>query len=718
MTTTPRVSRRAVLASAAAIGGGLALGFRIPFEPTAAHAGRAQEINAWIVIRPDQTVIIRFARAEMGQGSLTALPMLVAEELACDWAKVTVEQVAPHENLRRERAWGDMSTSASRAVSASQDYLRRAGATAREMLITAAAGRWGVLVSECSAENSIITHEPSRRTLTFGDVAEAAAAITPPAHVKLKDAKDWKLIGTPQHHFDAPDKVNGKLIYGIDVRVPNMLYAAIVQSPVFNGTVRAVDDTALPGHAGVRRIVQIPHAVAIVAERWWQAKRAADALQVTWDPGDGAAVSSSTIYDLLDEGLAAADAGIGRKDGDVALGLAQAVTRIAATYSVPYLAHATMEPQNCTAHITADGVEIWAPTQDGALALATAADAAGVPPSKVVVHTTMLGGGFGRRGTIQDYVRQAVLIAKEIGQPVKLVWTREQDIQHDFYRPVAAARMTAGLDAGGMPIAWKTRIAGQSIVASMVPSSMRVGTDRSFMQGFLDEMAYAVPNYLVDFAMRPTPVPVGLWRAANYSQNAFFIESFIDEMAHAAGRDSYQFRRKLLQRNPRHLAVLDAAAKRADWNASPPPGRFRGIAMQESANTVCAQVVEASVSYQGAVRVHRVVSAIDPGYAVNPLTIEQQTEGAIVYGLTAALYGEIEIKDGRVAESNFNDYRMLRMSEMPEVVTVIVASGGIWGGCGEPPLPPLAPALCNAVFAATGKRVRSLPLKNHDLRSA
>ena len=572
--------------------------------------------------------------------------------------------------------------------------------------------------SECRAENSIITHQPNGRTLTFGEVAEAAASVAPPAQVKLKDPKDWKLIGTPQHHLDAPDKVNGKPIYGIDVRVPNMLYAAIVQSPVFNETVRSVDETALRGHAGVRRIVRLPDAVAVVADSWWQAKRAADALQVTWDSGDGAAVSSATIRDSLDEGLAATEAGIGRNDGDVAVGLAQAVTRIEATYSVPYLAHATMEPQNCTAHVTADGVEIWAPTQDGALALAIAADAAGVPPAKVVVHTTMLGGGFGRRGATQDYVRQAVLIAKEVGQPIKLVWTREQDIQHDFYRPVAAARMTAGLDAEGMPVAWKTRIAGQSIVASMVPSSMRVGIDRSFMQGFLDEMAYAVPNYLVDFAMRTSPVPVGLWRAANYSQNAFFIESFIDEMAHAAGRDPYLFRRKLLERKPRHLAVLDAAAKRADWNAMRPPGRFRGIAMQESANTVCAQVVEASVSDQGAVRVHRVVSAIDPGYAVNPLTIAQQTEGAIVYGLTAALYGEIKIQDGRVAESNFHDYRMLRMSEMPEVVTVIVASGGTWGGCGEPPLPPLAPALCNAVFAATGKRVRSLPLKNHHLRNA
>jgi len=368
--------------------------------------------------------------------------------------------------------------------------------------------------------------------------------------------------------------------------------------------------------------------------------------------------------------------------------------------------------------VTADLVEIWVPTQDGETALAIAADAAGVPPDKVVVHKMMLGGGFGRRGIFQDFVRQAVVIAKEVGQPVKLVWTREEDIRHDFYRPVAAARMTAGLDADGMPVAWKIRTAGQSIIAAVSPRVMQFGVDRNFLQGLLEDMPYDVPNYLVDFAMRNTHVPVGVWRSVNHSQNAFFKESFVDEMAYAAGADPYLFRRKLLAKKPKELAVLEAAATHAGWDTSPPLGAFRGIALHNSQNSICAQVVEASVATDGKVRVHRVVSAIDPGHVVNPLTVELQTESAVVYALAAALYGEITVRDGRVEQTNFHDYPMLRLAEMPRVETVIVASGSSWGGVGETAVPPLAPALCNAIFSATGKRIRSLPLKNHDLRSA
>jgi isoquinoline 1-oxidoreductase beta subunit len=385
---------------------------------------------------------------------------------------------------------------------------------------------------------------------------------------------------------------------------------------------------------------------------------------------------------------------------------------------VPFLAHATMEPQNCTARVTADLVEIWVPTQDGETALAIAANAAGVPPSQVVVHKTMLGCGFGRRGIFQDFVRQAVLIAKEAGQPVKLVWTREEDTRHDFYRPVAAARMTAGLDADGTPIAWKIRTSGQSIIAAISPRVMQFGVDRNFLQGLLEDMPYGVPNYLVDFAMRNTSVPVGVWRSVNHSQNAFFKESFVDEMAHAAAIDTYLFRRKLLGSKPRQLAVLDAAATSAGWGTPAAPGMFRGIALHDSQGSICAQVVEISVDSAGKVRVHRVVSAIDAGHVVNPLTVELQTESAVVYALSAALYGEISIKGGQVEQSNFHDYPMLRMAEMPLVETVIVTSGGSWGGVGETPVPPLAPALCNAIFSATGKRIRSLPLKNHDLRKA
>ena len=712
------LDRRSFLASIAAIGGSLVLGFEIPFGTRATHASVGpREITAWIVIEPDETVIIRVAKSEMGQGSFTALPMLVAEELECDWSKVRAEFAPPHENRKRNRVWGNMSTGASRSISASQNDLRRAGATARAMLIAAAAARWNVPMTECTAAQGVISHGPSGRSVPFGAIAAAAADMKPPTQVALKDPKDWKLIGTRRRRFDVPDKITGKPIYAIDVQLPNMLCAAIVQCPVFKGTLKAVDETRLAGMRGIRQVVKLPDAVAVVADSWWRAKKAAEALPVTWDFGDNSEVSSGTIRAQLKAGLGANDARIGRADGDVERALGQAVKRIEADYAVPFLGHATMEPQNCTAHVTADLVEVWAPTQDGETALAIAADAAGMSPDKVLIHKMMLGGGFGRRGIFQDFVRQAVLIAKAVGQPVKLVWTREEDIRHDFYRPVAMARMIAGLDANGMPIAWKIRTSGQSIIAAVSPRVMQFGVDRNFLQGLLEDMPYEVPNYLVDFAMRNSHVPVGVWRSVNHSQNAFFKESFIDEMAFAAGLDPYLFRRRLLAKKPRELAVLEAAAKRAGWGASLPSGIFRGMALHNSQSSICAQVVDASVGADGKVRVHRVVSAIDAGHVVNPLTIELQTESAVVFGLTAALYGEITIKDGRVEQANFHDYPMLRLAEMPQVETVIVAGDG-WGGVGETAVPPLAPALCNAIFAGTGKRIRSLPLKNHALRSA
>ena len=712
------LDRRSFLASIAAVGGSLVLGFEIPFGTRAVQASVSpREITAWIVIEPDETVIIRVAKSEMGQGSFTALPMLVAEELECDWSKVRAEFAPPHENRKRNRVWGNMSTGASRSISASQNDLRRAGATARAMLIAAAAARWNVPMTECTAAQGVISHGPSGRSVPFGAIAAAAADMKPPTQVALKDPKDWKLIGTRQRRFDVPDKITGKPIYAIDVQLPNMLCAAIVQCPVFKGTLKAVDETRLAGMRGIRQVVKLPDAVAVVADSWWRAKKAAEALPVTWDFGDNSEVSSGTIRAQLKAGLGANDARIGRADGDVERALGQAVKRIEADYAVPFLGHATMEPQNCTAHVTADLVEVWAPTQDGETALAIAADAAGMSPDKVLIHKMMLGGGFGRRGIFQDFVRQAVLIAKAVGQPVKLVWTREEDIRHDFYRPVAMARMIAGLDANGMPIAWKIRTSGQSIIAAVSPRVMQFGVDRNFLQGLLEDMPYEVPNYLVDFAMRNSHVPVGVWRSVNHSQNAFFKESFIDEMAFAAGLDPYLFRRRLLAKKPRELAVLEAAAKRAGWGASLPSGIFRGMALHNSQSSICAQVVDASVGADGKVRVHRVVSAIDAGHVVNPLTIELQTESAVVFGLTAALYGEITIKDGRVEQANFHDYPMLRLAEMPQVETVIVAGDG-WGGVGETAVPPLAPALCNAIFAGTGKRIRSLPLKNHALRSA
>ena len=719
MSSGGELDRRTFLVGAARVGGGLALGVLAPASARAvsAVASGAAEIDCWVLIAPDDAVTIRVARAEMGQGAMTGLAMLVAEELQCDWAMVRTEFVAPQDNMRRGRIWGDMSTGASRSIAASQDYLRRAGATAREMLIAAAAARWNVPASQCSAQSSTIAHAASGRTLRYGEVADDAAKLKPPAAVALKPPSAWTLAGKPRKRLDVFDKVTGRPIYAIDVRLPGMLYAAIRQCPVFGGTLKSVDESALKAMKGVRRVVRMPNAVAVVADSWWRANQAVKALDVTWDNRGNGALSTAAIRDHVRAGLDARQAQVGRSDGDVAAGLARAVRRVEADYEVPFLAHATMEPQTCTAHVRPDRVEVWAPSQDASTALATAALAAGVPDSKVVIHSMLLGGGFGRRGTIQEFIRQAVLIAKEADGPVKLVWSREEDIQHDLYRPFGMARLAAGLDASGMPIAWSIRLAGPSFVASIVPNLTGNFLDRSYVSGLTEEMPYAVPNYLIDYVIRPTPVPLGVWRAINYTQNAFYKECFVDEMAHAAGIDPYRFRRRLVRNNPKNLAVLDAAARRAGWDTPPAPGVFRGIALNEACGSYCAQVAEVSVD-DGHVRVHRVVAAIDCGHVVNPLSIEMQTQGAVVYALTAALYNEITVKDGAAAQSNFDSYPMLRIADTPKVETVMVPSGDFWGGVGEPPVPPLAPAVCNAIFAATGKRIRSLPLQNHDLGKA
>jgi isoquinoline 1-oxidoreductase beta subunit len=712
------IDRRSFLLSTAAIGGGLALGFAIPFGQAARAPADVPEVNTWVVIRPDDTVVVRVARSEMGQGSFTALPMLVAEELQCDWRKVAAEFVAPEENLRRNRAWGDMSTGGSRSIRSSQDYLRKAGATARTMLIAAAAAQWNVAASDCTAHNGVITHGPSRRTTTFGRVAAVAARMEPPSSVTLKAPKDWTLIGTRQKRLEIAEKVTGRPIYGIDVRLPGMLHAALAQCPVFGGKLESADDTKALAMSGVRQVVRLDDAVAVVAETWWQAKQALDSLNILWDEGEHRNVSSASIEKLVRAGLDAREAGVGREQGDVANGFARAARRIEAEYRVPFLAHATMEPQNCTAHVTAEKVEIWVPTQHGETALTIAAAAAGVPPRNVVVHKMMLGGGFGRRGIVQDFIAYAVKIAKAVGRPVKTLWSREADMRHDPYRPVVMARMTAGLDTAGLPIAWRVRLAGNSILHTLF-AALPDGIDRQAQEGFTDDMPYDVANYLVDFAERNTHVPVGFWRGVSHSQNCFFRESFIDEMASAAGQDPYHYRRRLIGSHPRarkFRAVLDAAAAKAEWDTPAPAGLFRGIAVEEVDNSFIAAVAEISMTEAGASRVRRVVVALDCGHVVNPLTTEMQMESGIVFGLTAALFGEITIRDGRVEQSNFHDYEMLRLADMPKVETVLVPSDDFWGGVGEPPCAIIAPAVCNAIFAATGQRVRSLPLKNHDLR--
>jgi len=717
MTDAGALNRRTFLASIAASGGALTLGFDLG----SARANAATEITAWIVIAPDDQVTIRIAKSEMGQGVFTGLAMLVAEELACDWSKVRAELVAPHDNLARGRVYGDMSTGGSRSIRNSEATLREAGATAREMLIAAAAARWRVASAECRAQAGVVTHTASGRSVRYGAIAEDAARVPPPTQVALKDAKDWTLIGQPTRRLDAPDKVLGRTTYGIDVRLPGMLNAALIQCPVFKGTLKSVDDSKARGMPGVRKIVALKDAVAVVADTYWHAQRAASALTITWDDGHNGSVSSNSIADFVRSGLDAPNAGVGHKTGNVTDALARAATRIEAEYAVPFLAHATMEPQNCTAHVSSDLVEIWAPTQNGEASLAAAAQAAGVPTHNVVVHPLMIGGGFGRRGVVQDFVRYAVLIAKEVDAPVKTVWSREEDIRHDYYRPVAMARLTAGLDTTGTLAALQVRLSGNSILATLMPFGLANRVDLQFQEGFLEDMPYEVPHYLADYAMRNTHVPVGFWRCVNHTQNCFFRESFIDELAHAAGADPYRYRRNLIgahKHADKLLGVLDAAAERAAWGTPLPAGIHRGIALNEAFGTFVAAVCEASVSASGEARMHRIVVALDPGTIVNPLSVETQVQSAVVYGLTATLYGEITIQNGRVEQGNFNDYRMLRMAEMPKVECVLAPSGGFCSGCGEQPVSVVAPALCNAIFAATGKRIRSLPLKNHDLRNA
>ncbi|HYB56747.1 MAG TPA: xanthine dehydrogenase family protein molybdopterin-binding subunit [Alphaproteobacteria bacterium] len=718
MLETKGVGRRFFLVSTAAAGG-LMLGFRLPGPARVLAASETRavgEVNAWILLRPDDSVTIRVARSEMGQGSFTALPMLVAEELECDWSKVRAEYASASENLARNHVFGSMTTDGSRSIRDCEEYLRKAGAAAREMLLEAAAEKWGVPRAELVVEKGVILHGVSGRRMRYGEIAEAAAKMAPPREARLKEPGEWTLIGKPQRGLDVADKVLGKLVFGMDVRLSGMLYATIAQCPVFGGKLKSFEESKIKSMSGVRQVVALYDAVAVVADSYWQAKRALDSLPLAWDEGANAKASDTGIRAYLEDGLRAGYAVAARREGDVEAALAGAAKVLEAEYFAPFLGHATMEPMNATARVSADKVEVWAPSQDAEASLAAAAEAAGVDPRKVEVHLTMLGGGFGRRVAAQDYVKQAVVISKAAGRPVKLIWSREEDTRHDFYRPVSMAKFTAALDKDGMPIAWRNRVTGQSILAFMRPSRVRHAYDEESLEGLVD-LPYGIPNILVDYAMRNTHVPVGYWRSVNHSQNAFYKESFLDEVAHAGGKDPYELRRILLKDKPKQRAVLDAAARTAEWEKPPPSGVYRGIAYHDARGSFTCQIAEVSVGVKGEITMHRIVCAIDPGHVVNPDTVEAQIEGGIVYGLSAALYGEITIKDGRVEQSNFDNYRVLRMKEMPRIEVVQVPSGGFWGGIGEVGVPGAAPALCNAIFAATGKRVRSLPLKNHDLRS-
>lgn len=706
--------RRDFLKASAAAGGGLMLEFSFPLVARAAAGGTATEVNAWIVIHPDDRVTIRIARSEMGQGTFTALAQLVAEELDCDWAKVSAEFASPNENVRRQRVWGSMSTGGSMGVRSSQDYVRKAGAAARGMLIAAAAAQWQVSAAQCSAHKGVVTHGATQRRLRYGQLAARAAKLRPPAQVALRDPKDWKIAGKPLHRLDIPDKVLGKPVFATDVALPGMLHASIAQCPVFGGRLKSVDAAEAEAMRGVKKVVRADDFVAVVADSWWRADRALGKLKIEWDAGAYGRASDGTIAAMLREGLADPKIAEARRTGDVSAAFSSAAKVVEAEYASQYLAHATMEPQACTAWIRPDGfVEVWTSTQDGMASLAEAARTAGVPLERAEVHKTMLGGGFGRRGAPQDFVRQGVTIAMAMrGTPVKMMWSREEDMQHDFYRPASMVKLRAGLDAQGKVVAFEAKIACPSILAVLMPARGNA-VDFTAVRT-LSDMPYLIANQRIDYAMRNGHVPVGFWRAPG-QQNGVYRECFIDELAQAAGRDPLEFRLAMLEPGDKNRLVLEAAAKAAGWGTPPPAGVGRGLAVVEGFGSYAAGVAEVSIAPDGGLRVPRYVVAIDSGYFVNPDTCAAQAESNAVYGL-GALTQSCTVRDGRIEQSNFHDFRLPLIGDMPKVELVLVPTGGFWGGHGEPGILPFQAAVLNAVFALTGKRIRSLPLRKQDLR--
>jgi isoquinoline 1-oxidoreductase beta subunit len=713
------VSRRTFLKVSAAAGGGLLIGFYLPAvraaPATAANAG-AFAPNAFVRIGRDDTVTLIMPQVEMGQGTYTSMPMLIAEELEVDLGQIELEAAPPDDRRYANSLIGFQVTGGSSSVRAMWEPLRRAGAVARVMLISAAAQGWNVDPTSCRAEKGEVIHGPTGRKLRYGALADTAAALPVPDNVALKDAKAFKLIGTPAKRLDTPDKVNGKALFGIDVKIPGMKIATVAACPVFGGKLARVDDSTAIEIKGVRQVVRLDDAVAVVADHMWAAIQGLAALDIEWDEGPNAKVSSADIVRQMETALQKPGV-VGRKDGDVAKAMAGAAMKVEAVYQVPFLAHATMEPMNCTVHVRQDGCDVWVGSQVVSRAQATAAEVTGLPLEQVQVFNYFLGGGFGRRLEV-DFVTQAVRIAKQVDGPVKVVWTREEDIQHDIYRPYYYDRMTAGLDAQGLPIAWRHRVTGSSIEARWLPAAMKDGLDTDAVEGAAVELQYAIPNILVDYVRQEPPgLTTGWWRGVGPTHNIFMVESFIDELAAAAKKDPLEYRRALLAKSPRARAVLDLAAEKAGWGQPLPPGVGRGVSLQFAFGTYLSQVAEVAVSKDGEVLIQRVVCAVDCGIIVNPDTVKAQIEGGIILGLTAAQFGEITLKNGRVEQSNFNDYRALRINEAPTIEVHLVISAEAPGGIGEPGTVGIAPAVANAIFAATGKRIRKLPVKDQ-LRSA
>jgi isoquinoline 1-oxidoreductase beta subunit len=720
MTIIHKISRRQFIATSLTAAGGFALGIGTgspveaatlsvrPWSDDLPHAG---EINAWVVINPDDSVIIRYGRAEMGQGSFTALPQILTEELECDWDLVKPEYASANRNFRDNKVYGSLSTGGSRAVRETGEMVQQAGASARERLIAAAAKRWNVPASDCAAAMSKVTHKPTGRTLRYGELAVEAAAVKLDKEPAIKKPDQFKFIGRRLARLDVPLKINGSAKYGIDLDVPGMVHAAIIACPVFGGTVKSVEERVIAGHRGVMQVVKLKDAVAVVADRHWRAQTALDVLPIEWEVGAAGSTDSvqfrKDYISALDQ--KGADA---RHDGNADAAMQTAARVIEATYDVPIIAHAPMEPLNAMAHVQADRVDVWVGTQNADLALTFAAQASGVKPENVHIHNTFSGGGFGRR-LRPDEVAQAVAVSKAVGKPVKLIWTREEEIRQGRYRTQAAIRFKAGFAADGTPIALDMR----NSAGSSNPQAVRNGLDAQTTQGLVNT-AYKLPNYRVVSIIKNTHVPLGPWRAPGHSQNVFFMESFIDEMAHATGKDPVALRRELLAHRPDFQRVLDVLVEKGDWGKPMPAGKGRGVAVHESYDSIVGMIAEVAVT-NGAVKVERVVIACDCGVVVNPRGVETQLEGGMIYGLSAALFGEITVKNGRVEQGNFDTYPVVRFKDAPKTeVHIIPTIGKKWGGVGEPGATMIQPAVTNAIFAATGKRLRTLPIRGQDLSGA
>jgi isoquinoline 1-oxidoreductase beta subunit len=705
------VSRRSFLRRTGAAAGGLIISFNLPesrVRGLLAAGAEPFEPNAFIRIATDDSITMVIHKSEMGQGVYTSLAMLMAEELDADWSKIQVESApaAP----QYAGSFGMQITGGSTSVTTTWQDMRQAGASARALLVQAAANRWGVEPGSLKTVSGAVVGAGGQRA-TYGELADDAATLPAPDGVTLKDSSEYTIIGTDVKRIEGPSKVDGTAQFSIDVRLPGMLTAVVAHPPVCGGAVASFDASAAEGLPGVLKVKQVPGGVAVIAKDFWSARQGRDALKITWDDGEGVQISSAALREeylkLVDQPGAVAE-----DEGDTTASLASAAKTIEATYEVPYLAHAAMEPLNATAHVTADGCDIWAGTQAQTLDQMAAARILGIEPQNVRIHTTLLGGGFGRRANPQsDFVAEAVEVAKDEGVPVKTIWTREDDMMCGYYRPMFVHKLAAGLDGAGMPIAWHQRLAGQSIMAGTPFGGGAI--DPSSVEGAAG-MPYAIPNRHVELHSPEKPITVLWWRSVGHTHTGFVNESFFDEVAHAGGKDPFELRRELLQDHPRHLKVLEVAAEKSGWGTPAPAGRARGIAVRESFSSYAAQVAEVSVSDAGKVRVHKVTCAIDCGIAVNPWNIEAQIESAIVYGLTAALYSEITLEGGQVQQGNFDTYPVLRMNEMPEIEVHIIESTEAPTGVGEPGVPPIAPAVTNAIFALTGKRVRKLPIRMHE----